>query len=252
MRPKLLIVTLGLALGSAIIRADQELSPVQPGDSYEDVIAALGQPEGFIKMEPSVWLKYDRGTVKIHNNRVVQAELISQEEADALRALRLAEEKQRRIYLAELKDLRLSEGTAIKRERIADPYFLSLPASRQVAFWEQFRILYPEISSDMEYADAISRYEIEQKQTQVLQQQETRIRDLENRLQQAEWERDRTVRVSFVQPYYYYPTTICRPVVKKSVTIQKTTCRTTTPLMSANYSDLARYPGFSMAAKLGY
>lgn len=178
---------------------------VKVGDSYEAVLARLGQPEGYIKTDTMSWLYYDRGTVKLEEGRVVEAELVSAERA-AERRLREREAWERqRIRQAELQEQRLREGWALKQARRSDPRFLSMPGSDQADFWRDFQTRYPGVPVHEEYAQALERARNEHERALREREQEQRIADLEERLRRAE---DRTMARSYSgasRSYYHAP-----------------------------------------------
>ena len=179
-----MIGSLGVAivvLGAGLLHAGVEV-----GDSYETVLARLGQPDGYIKTETIAWLYYDRGTVKLEEDRVVEVELVSAQRAESRRAREREEWERRRTILAEQQMQRLQEGWALKQARRTDPSFLASSGSLQVAFWREFRIRYPEIPVHEEYALALERNQDDREREWHERDRERRIAELEDRLQRAE------------------------------------------------------------------
>jgi len=228
---------------------------INHGDDYNHVISVLGQPESFLKMDPAIWLKYDRGTVKLSNNKVVAIDLVSPEAAKARRDQERVQHEQRRLILAEQKARRIAEGTALKQFRMSDPAFLTWPADRQVVFWQQFQVRYPEVSCAAEYLAATSRYELEMEQRYAMQQQDNRIRDLEDQLDRAErrnnndtWIRYVNHRTIFIPSTRCLPTPVL-PVICKPVTV---IAAPVTRLTKAPYANLGCNTGISLAGRISY
>jgi hypothetical protein len=249
-------VLLAACLMAFPVIADRENTHgINPGDTYEQVIAVLGQPESFLKMDPAILLKYDRGTVKLSNNKVVAIDLVSPEAAKARRDQERMQHEQRRLILAEQKARRIAEGTTLKQSRMSDPAFLTWPADRQVAFWQQFQVRYPEVSCTAEYLAATSRYEQEMEQLYAMQQQDRRIRDLEDQLDRAErrnndtWIRYVNHRTIFI-PSTRCLTTPVIPVNCKPATV--VVAAPVTRLTKAPYATLGCNTGINLAGRLSY
>ncbi len=159
---------------------------VRVGDTHEEVIAELGKPSGFIEMADVVWLYYERGRVRLQDDRVAEVALVSAEEAARLTAERQREAERQRAVRAAQQAQRQAEGEALLEARIHDPYFLNRPATEQVAFWRDFRARYPGVPADAHYAAALERYQREQEQAWRMREQEQRLQSLEDRLVRAE------------------------------------------------------------------
>jgi len=178
---------------------------VQHGDTYDMVLELLGQPEGYMVMEDTTWLNFDRGMVKLINNRVVEASLISPEEARLRKAQEQAERDRIQRIWAEQNARRLAEGRALKQAKLNDPVFLASPASFQVSYWREFQRYYPEIPVNEEYSIALARNESEQQQMLRFREQEQRIRELENRVQVAESRAERARAQNYHSSVVYVP-----------------------------------------------
>lgn len=176
----------GLVLTAWLTGVGSLSAGVHIGDSHESVIAELGRPDGYIETETTDWLYYERGTVKLEDGRVVEADLITAEQARERRAREREEWERRRSLWAERQAKHLREGWELKQSRQSNPRFLSSPASQQVAFWRTFRARYPEIPIHEEYALALERYQDEWQNAQRERDRERRIAELEERLRRAE------------------------------------------------------------------
>ncbi len=168
---------------------------IKIGDSKETVLNLLGEPSGFMEINETLVLLFDRGEVVLKNDSVFDFELISQEEAD-----RNKEEVAKRLALLE------KEGVALKKEKLADPNFISAPTAYQLAYWKDFRTQYPMVPVN----DLIDSLEIKnQKEFALLEnqtEQDQRIAELEYRLSIAE-ERAKNARRNSIRytPYFNYP-----------------------------------------------
>lgn len=169
----------------AVVAFPLAVAAVEIGDAYEDVIRQLGDPPGFIKTDTFALLYYERGTIRLEEDRVVNVELLSEEEAAEQRQIEREERARRQAAQQERQVQRLQEGRALRQQRHSDPDFLSASAEQQLAFWRQFRRRYPEVPVEEEYRAALERYEREQ-QVRRLEDQERRIRELEAQVRRAE------------------------------------------------------------------
>lgn len=238
-------------LGSLTVWSEPGLE-IRAGQSQADVVALLGEPEGFIRMGESVWLSYARGTIKLENDGVVEVNLISPEAAVQKRQREQAERARFAQAQAEETARRLEQGRALKASRINNAEFLAAPASYQVSFWKEFQARYPEIPAWDEYQRALARSEWEQEQLRRQRDQENRIQELEFRLQEAEFRQERNSRTRFVfSPVVFYPSNPCRKVVTtRYVTCPPVTFNGNKTLMTSQHLYSRNRPvGMSMAAQ---
>ena len=236
------------------LMARAESAPhVRIGQTQAEVVAILGEPEGLMLMGDRAWLTFARGTVKLENDRVIEAQLISPEAAIAKRQREQAERDRYAQTQAEEKARRMEQGWAIKLARASNPEFLAAPASYQVDFWREFQARFPEIPVRDEYERALARSEREQEQRLVQQDQENRIKELEARLQQAEQRQERYTRVRIVQPPIVFIPISSQPVVQtKYVNCTPMTLSGGVRLStSPNFPYRNRPVGMSMAAQSG-
>ncbi len=196
----------------ALVFADN--GEVRPGDAGDLVIEVLGEPKGIIGSEAFKIFHYDRGNVYLRDGKVERAELISSEQARAIRTAREKRREAQRLRLEMERLERIDEGRSIKRERLADESFLNRPARERLAFWRTFNRHYPEI--DISFQMDIARAEVEEEERereQAMQRErerlalEQRIRDAEARASEAEeraqemqYERDRAMRYRPYRP----------------------------------------------------
>jgi hypothetical protein len=208
----ILVLLLGLALSAPAIGI---------GDSRAVVLAALGEPPGYVGTPSREILMYERGEVVLEGGTVISAALISEEEARARRLQREAEEAARlereRIRRAQLAE----EGTEIRLRKLADTEFMNASATQRVAFWRQFKKVYPMVELGDEYAAALRERELELAAENAAYASQTRIRDLERRVAQAEadaargYYRDDPVYVGSAVPVVYggrYVSRVRRPI----------------------------------------
>jgi hypothetical protein len=145
---------------------------IHPGDSLADVQVALGAPKGQAQLGNKLVLDYGRGQVELVDGKVIGSNLISPEEFAAKKAQKKADEAK----ASQLKAQRIAEGTALKAQKLADPNFTSASPTARLAFWQDFRKHYPEVSCDDEYKFAIA------------QQQQEQIAEQENAQTPTDWE----------------------------------------------------------------
>jgi hypothetical protein len=168
---------------------------VHPGDSLADVQAALGTPIGQAQLGNKLVLDYANGQVQLVGGKVINSNLLSPEAF----ATQQAQQKADEAKAAQLKAQRIAEGKALKAQKLADPNFISAPPSYQVAFWQDFRLRYPEVSCDDEYKLALAR---QQENEQNVADLKARVADAENRAAQAEnLARQADFNVSYSSPF---------------------------------------------------
>jgi hypothetical protein len=126
---------------------------IHPGDSLADVRAVLGLPNGHVQIDNKLTLLYDRGQVELVDEKVVSTDLLSPEEFASKQARKEASAAQ----TAQLRAQRMAEGQDIKAQKLADPAFTSAPCAYQLSYWQNFRLLYPEVPCDSEYQLALAR-----------------------------------------------------------------------------------------------
>lgn len=147
---------------------------INPGDSLKSVISSLGMPNGQAQLGNKLVLFYDRGQVQLIDGRVTNLNFLSPEAFAAQQA--------QTAQAAQLRAQRVAEGEALKAKKLADPAFASAPPAYQLAFWEDFRQRYPEVSCDDEYNLALAR----QQEQEAAQENNQKIADLQARVASAE------------------------------------------------------------------
>jgi hypothetical protein len=172
---------------------------IRLGASLADVKSTLGPPDGQAQINNKLILFYDRGQVQLVDGRVVGSDFLSPEDFAALQAQRAAENAR----AVQLRAQRITEGNALKAKKLADPSFTSAPPAYQVAFWQDFRLRYPEVSCDDEYKLALARQQ-EQLATQKVADLESRVTDAEDRAAHAEnLARQTNYNDSFSSPFFF-------------------------------------------------
>ena len=185
MKTNLTMLILGVAILAAP-RGFSEAVEVKPGDSLDTVKGILGEPRGSIAAGDYLLLTYDRGRVELDQGVVTSADLMPVEHFQAMQAQdRLAREEARRN--TEERRVRLyAEGKTLLEEKRLDPGFQQRPTSDQVAYWRNFRAQYPDVNVDLEYADALGRYQQELAAMERELARSRELRDLEARVAEAE------------------------------------------------------------------
>jgi len=191
---------------------------VEPGDTRESVLVQMGEPQCAHKMEASEWLLYPQGKVWLESNRVTRAELLSPEQFAKKQVLderaRIAEQLRREAQRLE----RIEKGTELRARLLKSPDLFLKPAREQLQVWQRFRRDYPEIDVSDPYLAALEAARIEREN----EERADRIRDLEDRVRQAELRafdaeqkaaRKRRVRYTYYEPYpvLYAPCRTSRP-----------------------------------------
>ena len=183
---KLSRIILLLALATMAARAD-----VKIGDTYQQVIDQLGDPQGEIKSGTYQLLSFDRGRVELRNGKVAKTEILSDEQVEKKRLLaekKLAEAE--RKFAAE-REQRIAEGTTVHAAKLADEEFMVSPAADRVAFWQNFKKLYPEVPLGDEYTAALRELEQDYAARRIERERQQQISDLEQRVADAEARADR-------------------------------------------------------------
>jgi hypothetical protein len=178
-------------------------SDVRVGDALDAVLAALGQPQGYIRSGDYVLLAYERGRVELNDNRVVRADLVSAEEAERQRMARLRREAQRREAAALRRAQLIVEGTGVRDRKLADPLFAVSHPQEQVSFWQAFRRSYPDVDVTLPYAEALGRLETLRRAEALDSERRRQIAELEDRVAAAE-DRARVAELQIVRCGYPY------------------------------------------------
>ena len=159
---------------------------IKPGDTVATVRNELGAPRGELARGDTQILVYERGEVELRNGVVTKALLRTPEEQMAY-AARMAEENERARQANDERRGRLArEGEALKARKLADPSFISAPASVQLTFWEDFARAFPDVSVSDQLLSARSRYAAEFAAHRERRQQQEMIAELEERLATVE------------------------------------------------------------------
>ena len=125
---------IGLGMIAGLVRAGE----VQRGDRAAEVKALLGPPQGEITTGDRMMYYYERGRVELVKGRVVEAQLISQEEADHRRLQREQAARAARVEEAKRRAQRQAEGQSLRQQKIADPGFQAASPRHRLEFWQQF------------------------------------------------------------------------------------------------------------------
>ncbi len=157
-------------------------SALEFGDSLNQVIEELGQPDGYVKLEGSQILYYARGRVELTNGKVTLAELVSAEEAEARRIREAEAQAQRQEELRLLREQRYAEGKVALEAKISDTAFQQASSTQRIAYWETFKRNYPEVPLPEDYYTALRERDLERRE----QRASARLDDLERRTQNAE------------------------------------------------------------------
>ena len=144
------------ALGSAGAGA-AAADEINVGQSRDEVIAVLGEPQGSGIMGDKEMLFYPRGSIGLMNGLVVESSIVSQDVLDR----REPQSKQRQVEQQERNEervqQRIAQGTREKARMLKDETFATLPAKQQAQSWRQFSRTYPEVAATRELREAEAR-----------------------------------------------------------------------------------------------
>lgn len=155
---------------------------VKRGDSRESVLEKLGNPRGRLTSGDYEVYTYERGKIELRNGHVVEVDLISAAEAETLRVAKEKRLMEIDVATREAAERRRVEGPQILNERLTNTYFRSLPAGDQLAYWDSFKKLYPEVDASGPYTDVARQYQTELEQARIRAQ----LAELQQRTAEAE------------------------------------------------------------------
>ncbi len=145
------------------VKAGEAPPTVSNGDTVESIVQKLGKPKGIVSGGSRTTYYYEQGTVDFLTGRVVNAMLVSSEEARERAAKRDLEEKNFRQQ-REAERIRLVEaGAAALARAVADKSFAALPASERAEFWAQFAKQYPTTDISAQVAQTAEAVKTDQK-----------------------------------------------------------------------------------------
>jgi len=149
----------------------EEEQSIQRGWTRQQVIELLGTPNARIETANYAKFFFDRGEVEFIKDHVSSFSLISPEQ---LRELQEAE------AVAAAENTRRGEG--IRDHLLEDFDFLNLPATRRLAFWEDFQRRYPDVAIYL----PLEKTRIEARAEEEKAREEERLATLEARVRSAE------------------------------------------------------------------
>ena len=182
------------SVAAALLLQPLLLLAVEQGDSRAAVEAELGPATGTARIGPVTILFFDRGEVKLRDDRVTEVNLISEDELAARRAAE-AESLRRMEQAAQARLARLeAEGRAVFAAKKSDPHFAMLPARDQLAYWRTFAARYPTIPVDAEIEPLLAQVEQELRLRELTAASQERLDELEARVADAEERAERATR----------------------------------------------------------
>ncbi|HBA84509.1 MAG TPA: hypothetical protein DCZ95_10485 [Verrucomicrobia bacterium] len=181
-------------------------SEIAAGDSLAAVMEVLGPPPGEVAVGSRTLLYYERGRVELWDGKVVAADLISPQEADARRIKRQqAAELARKADEERRAQLKL-KGRALLEKKLSDPAFLASPAGRRAAFWENFMRDYPDVPVQAEYAAALAEQRMDEAAQRAEEERAWQMTELQRQVDQAEQRAyEAEARSSYASSYAYNP-----------------------------------------------
>ncbi|MCC5846700.1 MAG: hypothetical protein JJU29_01295 [Verrucomicrobia bacterium] len=176
--PLILLTCLFAAAWS--VAEDARPETVRMGDSADDVVRILGEPNSRIETEETAWFTFDRGEVRLKNDRVVYVSLVSAEKAEA-----------RKQAEAEARAERIREGEALRKAVLEDPGYEFRAPHEKLEIWTRFQERFPEVDVSGPYQLArleVARETEREVNRQRLAELERRVRIAEAQAQQAQFE----------------------------------------------------------------
>ncbi|MGB0415662.1 MAG: hypothetical protein ACPGKS_02305 [Coraliomargarita sp.] len=172
---------IALALPVLLLAAEPQ---IQVGSTEDEVLKVLGKPIGNVQLRDRVLWLYPQGELTIEDHQVTDIDLMADDEfAEHQKQLELEREAWQ-AQQAQLKAERISEGEAVKRDKLKSSSFAALPAKDRVDYWRTFQARYPEVDVSEEIGAALASFQTEMKELETHE----RIAALEARLAQAEKE----------------------------------------------------------------
>ena len=180
---------------------------VEPGDSYADMVEALGKPQGYFELEDNKTLYlYPAGKVTVLEGVVTVAELKTTDELVREEELKAEAARQWEAHKEMMQTRHLEKGETLKADKLSDPTFLAKPSGEQLAFWKRFQRDYPEIAVNEVVTALAERYTREQEELakagNQLKAQQQKIDSLEQRVQVAEQTAQQAEQAAQQQPTY--------------------------------------------------
>jgi hypothetical protein len=189
LRPTILLFFALLYMASSAHATD--VLPQIKGMSLEEVVAVLGEePVGMVE-SPRATIAYFRlGEVWLSEGVVERANLITPAQLATREALAKVHRAEALERVERLREQRIEEGEALRKQRLSSSGFLSLDGSEQVRFWRQFQATYPEIDVSLELKNALALHQSEETE----RRRQAEMDDLRNRLAMAEAAASRAAR----------------------------------------------------------
>lgn len=157
---------------------------IKIGSSEAEVLETLGKPVGNVQLRDRVLWLYPQGELTIEDGSVTAIDLMADEEFAQHQALLEEERAAWQKQQAALKAERISEGEAVKRDKLNSSSFAALPAKDRIDYWRTFQARYPEVDASDEIGASLASYQSEIKELETHE----RIAALEARLAEAEKE----------------------------------------------------------------
>ncbi len=153
---------------------------IEVGDSREEVIQEVGQPQGTMLSSRMETLFYERGTVTLRDRKVVHARLKTAEEVVREKARRRKEAVARKVAQEQERERRIEEGKALKAWATNDSEFKQSSPAERLDYWRKFQKTYPKISVGEEIASA-EREKLEMEREKLA----SRIRELKQEIEET-------------------------------------------------------------------
>ena len=147
---------------NAAAATNDATAAIEKNDTLAEVVGILGKPQGKLERGTNVTLYYDRGLIDLSDGKVVNAHLVSPEEAALLRSERERKLEELRLQSERDRKRLISEGQAALKKVLDDKQFEKRPPRERVAYWQDFQQRYPLTDIGSRLADALKEAGIQQ------------------------------------------------------------------------------------------
>ncbi len=152
------IVALTLLLPITLLAAS---SKVEIGQTREQIIEALGKPQGEINLPDKILLLYPEGEITIHEGVASQIALMSDKQFAQDQERLKKERAEWAIQQKKLAADRIKAGEELKAYKLQNSTFAALPAKDRVEYWRSFQTKFPQVDVSEEIARALESYQAE-------------------------------------------------------------------------------------------
>ena len=151
-----------LSIGRA---GDLLADDIEIGDTRDDVIKALGEPDGSVALGDTEVMFYSRGQIDIKDGKVAHHDVISQEEFEARQQSRLKAQREQSRRAAEQLAQTKVQKSAQPKPASTEQQLADMSGEEQVAYWRDYQRKNPgaDVSAQLRKARARAGEEAEKK-----------------------------------------------------------------------------------------